>query len=215
MRGVAWRTTLLGVRKVSSRANSEASGGRRVRYEKVKTRRASRTWPNHAKCPASVSPTVRCITVRLSSRENIAHRHTRAAADAIIRTYATFANMYTHTYNKGGISGQTGRAGISLQASIIEREEERSEREKVTAEAENHSLYRHQTDPSRSTKNLLPLVPHCYPLPSLLSAAPQSHPKPREYQTMCTVRKRTRRIARFTYQRISILIPWIQFTSLE
>lgn len=92
----------------------------------------------------------------------------------------------------------------------------------MTAEAENHSLYRHHIDPSaknqcdhpsQSTKNLLPLVPHCYPLPSLLSAAPQRYPKPREYRTMCTVRKRTRRTARFTYQRISILIPWIQFTS--
>lgn len=59
------------------------------------------------------------------------------------------------------------------------REKRASEQEKVTAEAGNHSLYRHHTDPSAKNqcdppKNLLVLCR--YPLPSLLSAAPQRYP---------------------------------------
>lgn len=163
MRGSAWRTTLLGVRKVSSRANGEASRGRQVRYEKVKTRRASRTWPNHAKCPASVSPTVRCITVRLSSRENIARTHTHTHIctrrrrrgrhrSRLAHTWLLQICIYTHTYNECGISGQAGSGQVSRCKPPLSNERElserASEREKVTAEAENHSLCRHHTDPS-------------------------------------------------------------------
>lgn len=80
--------------------------------------------------------------------------------------------MYTRTHNECGISGRAGRAGISLQASIIEREGalEASER-RWRRRLENHSLYRHHTGPLAKNQCNHPSQPAKNPLLLVLRAA--------------------------------------------
>jgi len=107
-----------------------------------KTSRASRvSWPNHAKCPASVSlpvhPSVRCIAVRTSwfmrgplrARARRGHRRWRVYANAHSRVHVhtrarTCLMCVRHKRASRQANRQAGgQAGISVQASIIEREE--------------------------------------------------------------------------------------------
>lgn len=155
------------------------------------------------------------------------YTHTLARTPSFAHTL-TFANMYTRTHNECGISGRAGRAGISLQASIIEWEgaleasERASERrwrrgggwKPFSVPAPHRPFGEESMRPSLATRQKSSPLCSALLIPSFLPpAVPRRYPGPCEYRATCTMWKRARRTARFTYQRIFILIPWIQFTS--
>lgn len=130
------------------RAIGGTSRGREIRYEKVKTRRASRSWPNHAKCPASVSllPLLpppssfdRAYAIHTSylAREHyIARARASGHYHSHIRAHlqiCTRAHIHTYVRTRRVRHKRAGRylgAGLHYRT----RESPRSEREKVTAE---------------------------------------------------------------------------------
>lgn len=115
------------------KAIGETSRGRQVRYEKVKTRRASRSWPNHAKCPASVSLSRsmhRYTYVLAHEREHYTQIYTRARTPSFAYIW-TSANMCTHIHARCILHKRVGRPSRYLSASLHYRTRGSSRKERA------------------------------------------------------------------------------------
>jgi len=126
--------------------------------------------------------------------------------------------MCTHTYSEHKRTGRLSKyLAVSLHyrtkgSSWSERVSERRWRRRLKTILYLGSSAKNQCTPLNPPKILS--FSFCPVDLSLLSlATSRRYFRPREYTELRARCKKELEIARFTYQRISILIPWIQFTS--
>lgn len=149
-------------------------------------------------------------------REHCTQIYTRARTPSFAYIW-TSANMCIHIHARCMLHKRVGRPSRYLSASLHYRTRGSSRKERAReGDGGGWKPFSVPGTTGPSAKN------QCdHPSPEHLLSSSSADPPPiflentqsHQDRGTCTMWKRARGTARFTYQRISILIPWIQFTS--